>query len=51
MGLAGEVGTLRPGASADIIAVKGDPRSDLTRLADIDFVIRAGQLVRSPSAY
>jgi imidazolonepropionase-like amidohydrolase len=51
LGLASEVGTLRPGASADIIAVKGDPRSDLTRLASIDFVMRAGQVVRSPRAY
>lgn len=44
--MVGEVGTLRPGAVADIIAVNGDPRSDLGRLGSIDFVMRAGQVMR-----
>ncbi len=47
LGLAGEVGTLQPGASADIIAVKGDPLGDLGRLQSIDFVMSAGHVVRS----
>jgi imidazolonepropionase-like amidohydrolase len=44
--MVGEIGTLRPGAVADIIAVNGDPRSDLRNLGSIDFVMRAGQVMR-----
>jgi len=42
LGQTGEVGTLEPGAWADIIAVRGDPLADVTELADIDAVIKGG---------
>ncbi|MPZ71961.1 MAG: amidohydrolase family protein [Nitriliruptorales bacterium] len=47
LGVAGEVGVLRPGAQADLLIVDGDPLSDATELADpdrIDLVLRAGQV-------
>ena len=45
LGQAGLVGTLKPGAWADIIAVDGDPLADVVELADVDAVIKGGALV------
>ena len=42
LGLAKEVGSIEPGKSADIIAVSGDPLSDVKVLKSIGFVMRAG---------
>jgi imidazolonepropionase-like amidohydrolase len=39
-------GTVTPGKSADIIAVGGDPLSDVTELERIKFVMAAGSLAR-----
>ena len=40
IGQAGEVGTLKPGAWADLIAVDGDPLADVTVLEDVDTVLK-----------
>ena len=49
MGLAEEVGTLRPGLAADLLVVDGDPLKDISVLAPfnskIDMVIKDGQIV------
>ena len=45
LGQAGKVGTLKPGAWADIVAVKGDPLADVGVLASVDAVLKGGQLV------
>lgn len=45
LGQAGKVGTLRPGAHADLIAVDGDPLADVAALADIDWVMKGGKVV------
>jgi imidazolonepropionase-like amidohydrolase len=45
LGRAGQVGILRPGAWADIVAVKGDPLADIAELADVDAVVKGGELV------
>jgi len=39
-------GDLRPGALADIIAVAGDPLSDVTILEDVRWVMHGGRVVR-----
>lgn len=44
--LAGEIGSLRVGSSADIIAVDGDPRNDLSSFQRVGFVMRGGRVVR-----
>ncbi len=49
LGLQADVGLLRPGAVADVIAVSGDPRQDVRRLSEVDFVMRAGEIIRSPT--
>src|SRR3546814_15738213 len=45
LGQAGEVGVIKPGAWADMIAVSGDPLADVGELADVDAVIKGGELV------
>lgn len=42
LGLAGEIGSLNPGKAADLIAVAGDPLSDVTELERVRFVMKAG---------
>lgn len=39
-----ELGRLRPGYAADLIAVDGDPLEDVTVLEDVRFVMRDGQV-------
>jgi imidazolonepropionase-like amidohydrolase len=45
LGLASEVGTIEPGKSADIIAVAGDPLSDVTVLKKVDFIMARGDVI------
>ncbi|UIP05771.1 amidohydrolase family protein [Erythrobacter sp. SDW2] len=45
LGQQGQVGTLKPGAWADLIAVTGDPLADVGELADVDAVVKGGVLV------
>ncbi|MBA4163631.1 MAG: Xaa-Pro dipeptidase [Erythrobacter sp.] len=45
LGQAGEVGVIKSGAWADMIAVSGDPLADVGELADVDAVIKGGELV------
>ena len=44
--LSDTVGTIAPGKSADIIAVAGDPLTDVTELERVKFVMAAGSLAR-----
>ncbi|MFN3725146.1 MAG: amidohydrolase family protein [Allosphingosinicella sp.] len=46
LGLAGEVGTLEPGRVADIVAVRGDPLSDVGVLRNVNFVMSRGRVHR-----
>lgn len=41
-----EIGRIAPGMAADIIAVDGDPLADVRQLEDVDFVMKAGKVVR-----
>ncbi|HEY1249953.1 MAG TPA: amidohydrolase family protein [Thermoanaerobaculia bacterium] len=49
LGLSGQVGVLAKGAYADVVAVAGDPLQDVTALERIDFVMKGGQVVKSPA--
>lgn len=46
LGVAGEVGSIEPGKSADLIAVAGDPLADVRTLKQVGFVMRAGVIYR-----
>ena len=47
LGWSGKVGTLDPGAWADIVAVEGDPVKDVTTLERVKFVMKGGEVVRN----
>lgn len=46
LGRAGQLGAIRPGLPADIIAVAGDPTADVTELERVRFVMRRGVVHR-----
>jgi imidazolonepropionase-like amidohydrolase len=47
LGLKGMIGTLAPGLEADLIAVDGDPLSDITALRRVVFVMKGGAVYRN----
>src|SRR3984885_14267591 len=47
LGWPGKVGSLDPGAWADIVAVDGDPLKDVTTLEHVKFVMKGGEVVRN----
>ena len=43
-----DIGVLKPGACADIVAMPEDPVGDISATARVDFVMRAGAVHRQP---
>lgn len=48
LGMQNDVGTVAPGKYADLIAVKGDPVSHISLLQTVDFVMKGGEIFKSP---
>ena len=48
VGLVGDIGTIAPGAYADIIAVQGDPLADVSVLENVGFVMKGGKVYKRP---
>jgi imidazolonepropionase-like amidohydrolase len=46
IGLSSTVGTIAPGKSADLVAVKGDPLKDVSELERVAFVMKAGTIYK-----
>jgi imidazolonepropionase-like amidohydrolase len=51
LGRTKDVGSLDAGAFADLIAVPGDPLSDLAQLEDVRFVMKGGVVVKGPGLH
>jgi imidazolonepropionase-like amidohydrolase len=47
LGIAQKVGTLEKGKLADIVAMPGDPASDITATERVFFVMKEGKIVRN----
>src|SRR3984893_2576959 len=50
LGWSGKVGSLEPGAWADVVAVDGDPVKDVTTLERVKFVMKGGEVVKNEYA-
>jgi imidazolonepropionase-like amidohydrolase len=46
MNLGNEIGTLKAGYEADLIAVQGDPSKDIERLKDVRLVMKGGRIFK-----
>jgi imidazolonepropionase-like amidohydrolase len=48
LGRSGDVGAIAVGRYGDVIGVVGDPLEDVTRLQSVAFVMKGGEVVKSP---
>jgi imidazolonepropionase-like amidohydrolase len=46
LGWSGQIGELKPGYFADIVAVPGNPLDDITAVERVKFVMKGGVVVR-----
>jgi imidazolonepropionase-like amidohydrolase len=45
--MAGRIGTISPGAYADVVAVSGDPLKDIDSLGNVSFVMKDGKVFKN----
>jgi imidazolonepropionase-like amidohydrolase len=50
LGISQKVGTLEKGKLADVIAMPGDPLSDITATERVSFVMKEGKIIRNGPA-
>jgi imidazolonepropionase-like amidohydrolase len=50
LGWQDRVGAIEPGKFADLVAVAGDPLSDITELERVRFVMKNGQVIKNDFA-
>ncbi len=46
LGMSDKVGSVAPGRYADLIAVDGDPLTDVTELERVRFVMKGGMVIK-----
>lgn len=49
LGMTNEIGSISQGKFADMVAVKGDPLKDISLLENVDFVMKGGEIYKSPA--
>jgi imidazolonepropionase-like amidohydrolase len=49
LGWGGQIGELKPGYFADIVAVPGSPLEDISAVEHVSFVMKGGAIVRAPT--
>jgi imidazolonepropionase-like amidohydrolase len=47
MGRSKDIGSIEPGKYADIVAVDGDPLSDITVMEKVAFVMKGGEVYKA----
>ncbi len=47
LGMGDRIGSIAPGYQADLVAVKGDPLTDITAVRNVVFVMKAGKVVEN----
>jgi len=47
MGWQDRIGSVEPGKFADLVAVTGDPTTDITELERVKFVMKGGQVFKN----
>ena len=50
LGMSSKIGSIQSGRFADLVAVDGDPLADIKLLADVSFVMKAGQIYKRDRA-
>src|SRR6516225_4438632 len=50
LGVQNDAGSIAPGKYADLVAVKGDPLSDISLLEKVDFVMKGGEVFKAASS-
>ena len=48
LGMADQIGSIAEGMQADLVAVQGDPLTDITAVRHVTFVMKGGKVVRWP---
>jgi len=48
LGMKDSLGTIEAGKLADIVAVPGDPLSEVSAMEKVDFVMKGGAVVKRP---
>jgi imidazolonepropionase-like amidohydrolase len=50
LGHSSEIGSIKPGKYADLVAVRGDPMKDITVLENVEFVMKEGKVYKQAGA-